>query len=197
MRFPFYVLALTFAFGIGYNFGTPDYKPKKGEVKDQSLLERQWNHMSKANREQALWLARAVYSETKERPEMVSIAWTVRNRVETHYRGSTYKEVVLHHDQFSGLNPEANHYDHNMNMNWKDRKTDKAWKSALKVSIGVKQSLAYLRPFEKDVRHFYSPTATNAPNWAIGHKAVRLIRKDHSKTRSLENVRFAFYKDIE
>lgn len=198
MKKPICLFALTVAFGIGYNFGTPDPQEKETveRKKTLDLLERQWERINEENRKQVLWLARAIYSETKKRPEMVSIAWTVRNRVDTGYRGNTYKSVVLHHKQFSGLNKSNPHYEHHVGMSWEDRDSNTAWRNSLKVAIGVKQSLSYMRPFEKSVRHFYSPTATSAPNWAIGHKAVRLIREDHAKSNALENVRFAFYKGI-
>lgn len=196
IRTPLYIFALVVSFGVGYNYGTPNYEKPDPPERTLTLLERQWSHLNENNRKQVIWLARAVYSETKRKTEMVSIAWTVRNRVETGYRGDTYKEVVLHHDQFSGLMPNDNQYDHNISLKWEDRKKNKAWKNAIKISIGVMNSLGYMRPFEKNVRHFYSPVATSAPNWAIGNKAVRLIRKDKAKTRNLKNIRFAFYKNI-
>ncbi|MBI5004915.1 MAG: cell wall hydrolase, partial [Candidatus Lloydbacteria bacterium] len=48
-----------------------------------------------------LWLARGVYSEKKNEEEMRLIAWVIRNRVETKYRGTTYQEVVTSDKQFS------------------------------------------------------------------------------------------------
>ena len=43
-----------------------------------------------------LWLARAIYSETKLPHEQELVAWVVRNRVETAYRGRrSYRAVVL------------------------------------------------------------------------------------------------------
>ncbi|WP_240332831.1 hypothetical protein [Salinibacter ruber] len=42
-----------------------------------------------------LWLARAIYSETKLPHEQELVAWVVRNRVETAYRGRrTYRAVA-------------------------------------------------------------------------------------------------------
>ncbi len=56
--------------------------------------------------EPTLWLARAIYSETKLPHEQELVAWVVRNRVETAYRGRrTYRAVVLDPYQFSAFQP--------------------------------------------------------------------------------------------
>ena len=53
-----------------------------------------------------LWLARCIYSETKKAHEQELVAWVIRNRVETGYRGeSTYEGTVLDPYQFSAFNP--------------------------------------------------------------------------------------------
>src|SRR5690554_6111993 len=53
---------------------------------------------------ETLWLARCIYSETKRPEEQELVAWVVRNRVETRFRGkSTYQEAVLDPYQFSAF----------------------------------------------------------------------------------------------
>ena len=55
---------------------------------------------------ETLWLARALYSETKRPEEQELVAWSIRNRVETRYRGAeTYREAILDPYQFSAFNP--------------------------------------------------------------------------------------------
>ena len=45
---------------------------------------------------ETLWLARCIYSETKRPAEQELVAWVLRNRVETGYRGqTTYESTVL------------------------------------------------------------------------------------------------------
>ena len=56
--------------------------------------------------EDVLWLARCIYSETKRAPEQELVAWVIRNRVETGYRGQrSYEGAVLDPYQFSAFNP--------------------------------------------------------------------------------------------
>jgi hypothetical protein len=58
--------------------------------------------------EDVLWLARVIYSETKRPHEQELVAWVVRNRVETAYRGKdTYRSTVLDPWQFSAFNANA------------------------------------------------------------------------------------------
>lgn len=46
--------------------------------------------------DEILWLARTIFSETKRPHEQELVAWVVRNRVETGYRGNaTYEAAVL------------------------------------------------------------------------------------------------------
>ncbi|WP_243663594.1 cell wall hydrolase [Rhodothermus marinus] len=63
---------------------------------------------------ETLWLARVIYSETKRPEEMELVAWVVRNRVETRFRGkATYRDVVLDPFQFSAFipyNPRRQYY---------------------------------------------------------------------------------------
>ena len=66
---------------------------------------------------ETLWLARCVYSETNRPEEMELVAWTIRNRVETRYRGqSTYRGTVLDPFQFSAFNPGSSKRRHYLNL---------------------------------------------------------------------------------
>jgi spore germination cell wall hydrolase CwlJ-like protein len=139
--------------------------------------------------EEILWLARLVYSETKRPEEQVLVAWVVRNRVESKYRGDSYKEVALHDSQFSGLNSFDRNYRHNVTRNYDDESI--TWQNALSVARAVYFADDVLRPFPKTVMHFYSPISVRSkPSWAKGSEPVQVVKDDD------ESVRFAFYKDI-
>ena len=42
---------------------------------------------------ETLWLARAIFSETKRPEEQILVAWVIRNRVETGYRGNAHMKT--------------------------------------------------------------------------------------------------------
>ena len=44
--------------------------------------------------DEVIWLARCLLSESDRTDEQRLVAWVVRNRVETRYRGYSYREVV-------------------------------------------------------------------------------------------------------
>ncbi|MBI5004777.1 MAG: cell wall hydrolase [Candidatus Lloydbacteria bacterium] len=116
--------------------------------------------------QEILWLARGVYSETKNEEEMRLIAWVIRNRVETKYRGTTYQEVLTSEKQFSGLHISSPQYKNNRSLGYDDTK-NKDWRLALAVAKEVYTADESGRPFPKTVRHFYSPALTDAtPEWA-------------------------------
>lgn len=116
--------------------------------------------------QEILWFARGVYSETKNEEEMRLIAWVIRNRVETKYRGTTYQEVLTREKQFSGLHISSSEYKNNRSLDYSDTK-NKDWLMALAVAKEVYAADESLRPFPKTVRHFYSPSLINTtPEWA-------------------------------
>lgn len=142
-------------------------------------------------RKDVLWLARVVYSETKYVHEQEKVAWVVRNRVETEYQGSTYKEVALAGKQFSGLNDFDPHYERNISMSYDSLGTDINWDEAVEVARFVYNAPDHYRPFDKSVRHFYSPVAMEVrPFWAEGEEPIHIIKKDY------DEIRFAFYDNI-
>lgn len=139
-----------------------------------------------------LWLARAIYSETKRPYEQELVAWTIRNRVETSYRGkSTYERVVLDPWQYSAFNrnsPKRHHY-----TALAPTSTAKGFQTALRVAHDVYYADASKRPFVKTTRHFYSERSMvggRTPAWAVGKRPVKLVN------HNIDPRRFRFYAAI-
>lgn len=146
---------------------------------------------SEEEREDVLWLARCIYSETKQPAEQELVAWVVRNRVETRYRGaSSYREAVLDPWQFSAFNagnPKRRHY-----MSLTEDSRARGWQTALLIAHDVLRAPAYERPFSKKTRHFYSERSMQgrlSPDWATGRRPVSL-------DRPVDPRRFRFYANI-
>jgi hypothetical protein len=117
--------------------------------------------------DEVLWLARCIYSETNRPEEQRLVAWVVRNRVETRYRGDTYREVVLEPLQFSAFNRPSPRRDFILTLT--PHATAPGWQQALRIALEVYQAPASARPFPITVRHFYSPISmptNNPPLWA-------------------------------
>jgi len=146
--------------------------------------------MTAQDKQEILWLARIIYSETKRPNEQRLIAWVVRNRVDTGYTGRTYESVANHASQFSGLHPYDSRYEHNMSRWWASQ--GDSWRKALEIAKSVYFAPESKRPFAKTTRHFYSPISVyDKPAWAYGREAVRVIEsRRHSKPR------FAFYSRV-
>jgi hypothetical protein len=143
-----------------------------------------------AERDEILWLARILYSETKISKEMELVAWVVKNRVESKYTGSTYEEVAKSKYQFSGLNDFDKQYKKNISMNYGDR--NPAWKNALDIANEVYYADDSKRPFPSSVKHFYSPVSVyKKPNWALGKNPYYVTRLNSGYP-----VRFAFYNGV-
>jgi hypothetical protein len=140
------------------------------------------------DKDEVEWLARIIYSETKVESEMYLIGWVARNRVETNYRGATYREVALSSNQFSGLNKGDVFYHHNISLGYNDI-INSVWKRALSIAEEIYYAPEYKRPFPETVRHFYSPIVRRAPSWADESKLY------HSVSGSVSDLppRFAFY----
>lgn len=124
--------------------------------------------------EDILWLARCVYSETKKPHEQRLVAWVVRNRVETAYRGaSTYRDIVLDPFQFSAFNPESGKRAEMLSL--VPQSLAPGWQKALTVARQVYAAPESDRPFAEDTRHFYSERSMAdqaAPTWSHGRRAV-------------------------
>lgn len=142
---------------------------------------------------ETLWLARCIYSETKRPSEMELVAWVVRNRVETGYRGRTsYRDVVLDPYQFSAFNPGSR-------KRWFYSDLDpmtqiRSWQTALTIAHTVRQAGPSFRPFSKTTRHFYSERSmvgASHPEWALGKTPVMPERNF-----TVDQRRFRFYDDV-
>lgn len=143
--------------------------------------------------ESTLWLARAIYSETKLPHEQELVAWVVRNRVETEYRNNdTYKEVVLDPYQFSAFNPNAPRRSFFLSLT-PDVQIP-AWQQALWIAHYVRHADPAYRPFSIETRHFYSERSMKGrrhPYWINRNQFVSPDQNYHVNER-----RFRFYKEI-
>ena len=142
-------------------------------------------------KEDVLWLARCIFSETKRADEQELVAWVIRNRVETGYRGKgSYRDAVLDPWQFSAFNensPKRTYYSE-LGFDSKPR----GWQTALFIAYDVLHAPAYERPFPNKTRHFYSERSmkgTLKPNWANNKRPVSLDRE-------IDPKRFRFYSGV-
>lgn len=138
-----------------------------------------------------VWLARCIYSESNRPHEQRLVAWVVRNRVETRYRGSTYREVILEARQFSAFNEPTQRRERILNLS--PTSTFGPWQKALEIALDVYQAPGSDRPFPQTVRHFYSPVSMRGslqPHWADDgiEIASSSIGVDPSRFRFFNNV---------
>ena len=142
---------------------------------------------------ETLWLARCIFSETKRPEEQELVAWVIRNRVETQYRGKrTYRDVVLDPYQFSAFIPGTRTRAYYSRLNVHSKVP--GWQRALRIAYEVKRMPDVFRPFSPETRHFYSEQSMKGqrhPAWAIGHVPVAPKR-----SFELEEKRFRFYKSV-
>jgi spore germination cell wall hydrolase CwlJ-like protein len=142
-------------------------------------------------KEDILWLARVIYSETKRPSEQELVAWVVRNRVETGYRGKdTYRDVVLDRYQFSAFNPNTRTRSHYAALEWNS--TERGFARAVAIAANVATAEWSERPFSETTRHFYSRRSMPGgatPAWAQNAQPVAL-------DRDVEPDRFRFYANV-
>ena len=142
-------------------------------------------------KDDVLWLARCIYSETKRPDEQELVAWVVRNRVETGYRGRTsYRDAVLDPWQFSAFNSNSPKRAYYASLDFDSK--PKGWKTALFIAYDVLHAPAYERPFPTQTRHFYSERSMQGrlkPAWAGGKRPVSL-------DRDIDPKRFRFYAGV-
>ena len=148
-------------------------------------------------RERALWVARCIYAETNRPPEQQLVAWVVRNRVETRFRGqSTYKGAVLDPGQFTPFNgpdrPGGRWRDYYL---WLHPAAEApGWKDALRIAVSVIGAPSAWRPFSLETRHFFSEVSMPSghwPRWAEGQPPVRVRRGVQPDPR-----RFRFFEGV-
>ncbi len=144
-------------------------------------------------KESTLWLARAIYSETKLSHEQELVAWVVRNRVETGYRGQTsYKDVVLDPYQFSAFNPGSSKRSFYLRLTPEHRLP--SWQQALWIAHYVRNADSAYRPFPIETRHFYSQRSMRGrdhPYWANQQQFVQ-----PGWNYRVDERRFRFYEEI-
>ena len=142
-------------------------------------------------RDEVVWLARCIYSESDRTDEQRLVAWVVRNRVETQYRGSTYREVVLSSFQFSAFNAPTTRRAFLLGLDVGAEAP--GWAEALAIALDVHQAPPEARPFPITTRHFYSPVsmqpAGRTPDWALGAEPLALA--------GVDPWRFRFYAEVD
>jgi hypothetical protein len=142
--------------------------------------------------DEVLWLARCLLSETNFAHEQRLVAWVVRNRVETRYRGDRYREVVLEPMQFSAFNTPSARRDQILGLN--QYSGDATWRQALDVALEVYQADASANPFAITTRHFYSPISMpgrREPPWSSSGNVVDVSR------HGVDPLRFRFFDGID
>ena len=157
-----------------------------------SELRTRLGRLSPIQQDEVLWLARCIYSESDRAHEQRLVAWVVRNRVETKYRGETYRKVILEPLQFSAFNEPSIHRNHLLSLN--QYSLSKAWRQALDIALDVYQDAASKRPFHITTRHFYSPISMKGgrtPRWAKNTTALSAARL------GVDPHRFKFFAGID
>ena len=157
----------------------------------ETLRER-LNRLDPIELDEVVWLARCIYSESNLKHEQELIAWVVRNRVETEYRGSSYREVILEPLQFSVFNEPSPRRSHILSLNHKS--TSKAWQQALEIALNVYESDPINRPISIETRHFYSPVSMlggRTPAWAKHAEAIDM------EDFEIDPERFLFFEEID
>ncbi len=142
---------------------------------------------------ETLWLARAIYSETKVVHEQELVAWVIRNRVETAYRGAqSYREAVLDPFQFSAFNPGSAKRSSYGSLTPADSLP--GWQRALRIAHYVRHADNAYRPFSIKTRHFYSERSMIGrphPHWVNNRQRVT-----PNWTYRVDQRRFRFYEAV-
>ena len=139
-----------------------------------------------------LWLARCIYSETKKGDEQELVAWVIRNRVETGYRGQyTYEGAVLDPYQFSAFNPGSSK--RRLYTTLTAHSNSNSFSGALRIAHRVYYAPSAERPFPATTRHFYSERSMvggRTPAWAEGERPVKPVKHE------IDPRRFRFYSGL-
>ena len=142
---------------------------------------------------ETLWLARCIYSETKQPVEQELVAWVIRNRVETGYRGErTFKSVILDPYQFSAFIPGSRTARFYSSLDVNSKRA--GWQRALAIAHHVRNSDEVRRPFSEETRHFYSERSmvgVKHPAWSEGKQPVAVNRRDE-----INPERFRFFERV-
>ncbi len=142
---------------------------------------------------ETLWLARAIFSESKRPEEQLLVAWVIRNRVETRYRGMrSYEAVVTDPYQFSAFRDESQMRRFYSSLDVTSRVP--GWNLALIIAYDVRHTDAEFRPFSVRTRHFYSERSMSRrrhPLWVEGQDPVKI-----ELVFEVDQRRFRFYEGI-
>jgi len=142
---------------------------------------------------ETLWLARAIYSETKRPNEQILVAWVIRNRVETGFRGKrSYQSVVLDPFQFSAFRFGSDNRTFYESLDHGSRIS--GWQQALQIAHNIRHVNDNYRPFSPETRHFYSERSMldrGQPAWIGGESAL-----DITSVMEIDQHRFRFYEGI-
>jgi hypothetical protein len=139
-----------------------------------------------------LWLARCIYSESHRMHEQELVAWVVRNRVETRYRGeATYRDVVTDPFQFSAFNQYSPSRDFLLALD--TTFTGPGWLQALEVADRGIRAEGKQRPFPITTRHFYSERSlgdAEIPIWSLEMEPIEIERFE------VDERRFRFFDGV-
>lgn len=146
---------------------------------------------------ETLWLARAMFSESKRPDEQELVGWVVRNRVESEHRGcNSYRSCVLDPFQFSAFiesYPTANYYI-GLDLSPSSLRIP-GWKKALALAYHIRHADDQLRPFPPTVLHFFSEQSLMdpevLPEWVKDWTPITPARDFQ-----LDEGRFRFYSGI-
>jgi hypothetical protein len=142
---------------------------------------------------ETLWLARCIYSETKQPIEQELVAWVIRNRVETGYRGKrTYESSILDPYQFSAFIPGSRTRRFYSGLD--ATSTRAGFQRALAIAHHVRTAGEDRRPFSEETRHFYSERSmvgVKHPAWSKGKQPVAVNRRDE-----IDPQRFRFFERV-
>jgi hypothetical protein len=142
--------------------------------------------------DEVVWLARCIYSESNRSHEQRLVAWVVRNRVETEFRGHTYRDAILTPAQFSAFNTPTPRRRQLLNLTL-DSQTP-GWRQALEIAYSVYTAPGERRPFPITTRHFYSPVSMpteQPPEWTNEHSPIP------SASLGVLPQRFKFYDGVD
>ena len=168
---------------------TDDVLPDSADV--ATALDR-LQQLSPLQMDEVLWLTRGIYSESNRAHEQRLVAWVIRNRVETGFRGASYRDVVLAPRQFSAFNDPTPRRAYLLSLD--QNTTMESWRTAVAIALDVYQAPLTERPFARSTRHFYSPISMQgrpAPRWA--EQATPLAATD----LNIDPQRFRFYDTID
>jgi hypothetical protein len=139
--------------------------------------------------QEALMLARAIYSETKNSTEQFYVGWVIQNRVETNFRGDSYESVVTDWRQFTAFNDQrmvralmSLGCDTLGEEEGVSKNEAKVWQETLRIAEYIVQHPEE-NPLPETIRHFISPRSMRCSNgrgfcperrpyWAQGRESI-------------------------